>query len=116
VTYHAFEPAFSAWGFRVALARPSYESAVLTTRPDGFDLSSTGRGSVTTPAQYQPGQPVRAFISGSGAKTIDLVADSDGRVAVPVDLGPPSLLDEYPRALVLPVPKRTAHVTLTGLP
>jgi S-formylglutathione hydrolase FrmB len=116
VTYRAFEPTFSAWGFKVTLARPSYESAVLTARPDGFDLVGTGHGSMTTPPRFRSGQRVRAVTSGSGAKTVDLLAGTDGRVTVPVDLGPASQLDEYPLGSILPVPKQTAHVTLTGLP
>lgn len=115
IAHVAFEPAFSVWGFDVKLERPVYESAELITRPDGFDLTGTGPGTVTTPARYAPGQRVRAAITGSGAKTVDLVAAVNGRVTVPVDLGAPSPLAEYPRATIKRVAKRTTHVTLTPL-
>jgi S-formylglutathione hydrolase FrmB len=116
VSYLAFEPAFAAWGFQVLLARAVYESALLDIRPDGFDLTGSGRGAVTTAARYRPGQTVRAAITGRGATKLDVVADGDGRVTVPVDLGPPNVVDEYPAAALIPARKSTVHVVLTPVP
>jgi len=117
VDHVAFEPAFSVWGFDVTLTRPVLEASTLTVRPDGFDLTGTGSGSVTTPARFAPGAVVRATVaSSSGAVTSDLLADADGRVLVPVDLGPASVLDEYPLATVVPTPRRTVHVELVPQP
>jgi S-formylglutathione hydrolase FrmB len=112
----AFEPSFSAWGHDVALDRPVYESATLSVRSDGFDLTGTGAATVTTPGHYAPGQRVKATItSAAGARqVVRLRAGADGRVAVPVSLGAPSAVDEYPLALLLPRAKQSVHVRLRG--
>jgi hypothetical protein len=69
------------------------ETTRLAVRPGGFRLTGTGRGRVLTPPSYAPGSTVRA----SGPRgDVELVADGAGRLAVPVDLGPPSLVPEYP--------------------
>jgi S-formylglutathione hydrolase FrmB len=115
VDHVAFEPAYSVWGHDVALDRSVYERSRLTVRPDGFALRGSGRGAVVTPARFDPGQTVRATVATNGGPPAlsELRADATGRVTVPVDLGPASLVDEYPLALVLPPAATTVDVTLT---
>jgi S-formylglutathione hydrolase FrmB len=112
VEHVAYEPAFEVWNHHVELDRPVYEASTIAIRPDGFSLTGTGTGTVKTPARYATGQTVVATVTGSGAGTIELLAGPDGRVEVPVSLGPASVVDEYPAARLLPVAKRTASVTL----
>lgn len=101
VDHLAFEPAFSVWGHDVALARTNLESTVLSVHPDGFGIRGSGSGTVTTPDRYRPGTRVRAtaVVAGTGSgptsPSIDLVVGADGRVVVPVDLGPANELDEH---------------------
>ncbi len=105
VEHLAYEPSFSVWEHDVDLARATYEPTVLGVRPDGFDLRGHGAGTVTSPARYLPGTTVLATTTGAGARTVELVADAEGRVAVPVDLGAPSLVPGLE-------PPGTAHVTI----
>jgi S-formylglutathione hydrolase FrmB len=114
VEHVAFEPAFSAWGYDVVLDRPVLETAVLATRRRGFELTGTGQARVTTPAEFRPGQPVWARVTSSidPLDVVELVAGADGRVTVPVDLGPPSTVDEYPLGNPLSNPPVTARVHL----
>jgi len=92
-----------------------YERSRLTVRPDGFALRGSGRGTIVTPARFDPGQTVRASVATNGGAPAvsELRADPQGRVTVPVDLGPASLVDEYPLALVLPPAATTVDVALT---
>jgi diacylglycerol O-acyltransferase/trehalose O-mycolyltransferase len=114
VDHVAFEPVFSVWGYDVSLARPALETTVLSVRPDGFSLRGSGRGTVTTPVRYAPGQSVHASISSNGRTTtnVALVADGRGRVAVPVDLGPANTLDQYALGVALPRGQVAVDVTL----
>jgi S-formylglutathione hydrolase FrmB len=118
VDHVAFEPRFRVWGFDVALDRPVLEAANLSVRPDGFDLRGSGTGTVTTPARYAPGQQVRATTTGDAGAvgTLVLVADAGGRVAVPVDLGPANVVDEFPLANAVPARQSMARVTLEAIP
>ncbi len=89
VDHLAYESTFSVWGFDVSLNRSSLEATVLSVRPDGFGLSGSGAGVVTTPPSYSPGEAVLATSTtvGGPTTTVTLLADPAGRVAVPVDLG-----------------------------
>jgi S-formylglutathione hydrolase FrmB len=86
----AYEPTFAAWGWEVALDRPCLEPARLALAPDGFALTGSGRGTVTTAPLFTPSSTVRVH---SAATTWDHEADADGRVVVPVDLGPAATVD-----------------------
>ncbi len=112
VEHVAFEPTYKVWGHDVALDRPVLERSTLAVRPDGFALTGSGAGTVTTPPRYEPAQTVLAH---RGAGVQELTADAHGRVVVPVDLGPASLLDEYPLASVLPPSRVTVDVTLEAI-
>ena len=116
VTHLAFEPTFSAWGFAVALDRSALEETVLSVRPDGFGLRGSGRGTVTSPPRFAPGEQVHATGTSSAGAAIDqqLVADDGGRVVVPVDLGPANALDEYLAGVALPRAQVAIDVTLEG--
>jgi S-formylglutathione hydrolase FrmB len=118
VDHVAFEPRFHVWGFDVALDRPVLETATLSARPDGFDLRGSGAGTVTTPAHYRPGQPIRVTVTNGAAAPVTsvLAAGTDGRVSVSVDLGPANPTDQYPLASVAPVTQQTVHVQLDALP
>jgi hypothetical protein len=74
----------------VALERPCLEPARLDLEPDGFALTGSGRGTVTTAPMFTPASTVR--VHGAGT-TWDHEADADGRVVVAVDLGPPATVD-----------------------
>jgi diacylglycerol O-acyltransferase/trehalose O-mycolyltransferase len=98
VQHVAFEPAYAVWGWDVALHRPVLEVSRLTVDSAGFKLLGTGRGTVRTPGRFRPGTKVTASITDvrAGRASVTLLADADGRVAVPVDLGEPSMRDQYP--------------------
>ena len=117
VDHLAFEPQFRVWGFHVSLDRPVLEAATLSIRPDGFDLQGSGTGTVTTPVRFQPGQTVRVTSTGKGSPvTTVLTANGDGRLAVPVDLGPANATDQYPFAALVPTRQQTVRVTLEAIP
>lgn len=118
VEHLALEPSFSVWGHDVGLDRTVYESADLHVRSDGFGLTATGRGTVASPPRYEPSQVVLAhLVPGDGeARTIELVADDDGRVTVPVDLGPASLTPEHPLGAIVAPQRRHVDVTLVPVP
>ena len=90
VTHLAFEPSFTAWGWHVALDRPSKEPTTLAVDGDGFTLRGSGRGAVTSDDRFVPGAAVRVEID---ATTTERRADGTGRVTVEVDLGPANPLD-----------------------
>lgn len=118
VEHLALEPSFSVWGHDVSLDRTVLESADLVVRPDGFALTATGRGTVSSPARYAPGQRVVAHVESSGGEVavLELVADHRGRVTVPVDLGPPSVLPEHPAGGVAPPQRERVDVRLVPVP
>jgi len=118
VEHLAFEPAFSAWGYDVALERPALERAWLTVSPHGFSLRGTGQGVVVTPPRFAPGQRVRvvAWNEVGEFPLRALRARADGRLVVPVDLGPASTVDEFARPPEDPPRFRTVHVALRPLP
>jgi S-formylglutathione hydrolase FrmB len=90
VSHVAFEPAFEAWGWRVDLDRPCLEPSLLTVDADGFALTGSGRGRVTTDGRFAPHAPVSVTTDGVRQERS---ADAIGRVTVDVDLGPPNLVD-----------------------
>jgi diacylglycerol O-acyltransferase/trehalose O-mycolyltransferase len=98
VQHVAFEPAYTVWGWDVSLNRPVLEVSRLTVDSAGFQLLGTGRGTVRTPGRFAPGTKVIASIADDRAEraSLTLFADADGRVTVPVDLGEPSMRDQYP--------------------
>lgn len=112
VQHVAFEPAYTVWGWDVALNRPVLEVSRLTVGPAGFKLFGTGRGTVRTPGRFAPGARVIAsFADGrAGRASITLFADADGRVTVPVDLGEPSSRDQYPATSPATTPASTEVV------
>jgi len=69
---------------------------------------------VTTAARYAPGQHVIVTVTAAGRPpaSADLVAGSDGRVVVPVDLGPANLTDQYVLGNAVPTNQVKVHVTM----
>jgi S-formylglutathione hydrolase FrmB len=112
VTHLAYEPVFSAWGWEVALDRPCLEPATLELRPDGFALTGSGRGTVTTAPTFTPSSTVRVHSAGT---TWDHRADADGRVVVPVDLGAPGAVDVDDREGGGELVEVTVDIHLAGL-
>lgn len=97
IEHVSLEPSFSAWGFDVVLDRPVYETAHLSVRPHLFALTGTGAATVTTPARFAPEQEVEILVESSiGPQQLVLTAGPDGRLVVPLDLGPASTVDEHP--------------------
>lgn len=119
VTHVAFEPSYSVWGHDVALTRPGLERSSLTVGDDGFTLRGSGRGTVTTPARYAPGQVLQVASTSSdpriGDRTTTVVADATGRATVRVDLGTGLPTDEYPLGRLAGRPQWTVAVTLTPI-
>jgi S-formylglutathione hydrolase FrmB len=118
VEHVAFEPRFRVWGFDVDLDRPVLEAATLTVRPDGFDLQGSGTGAVTTPPRYTPGQRLRVTTTAGERAVVatELVATGDGRVTVPVDLGPANAVDQFPLGSAVPARQSTVQVRLEAIP
>ena len=90
LSYRAIEPAYSVWGWRVAVQRRALEfSSLRIDGRRGFSLSGSGSASVATPAVYRPGATYRvvARSAQSGTRRLDLKARG-GRLRIPVRLGP----------------------------
>lgn len=115
-SYRAIEPVFDVYGWHVALERPVLELAVLDVA-DGGNFSLTGSGSavVTTPASFRPHR--RYAVQVDGVPSV-VRADREGRLRVPVDLGPAHTAQQYTPAAdaqsALPGYFRTVAVQITG--
>lgn len=118
VDYRSLEPSFSAWGFDVALDRPVYETAILSVRRNRFSLTGTGAATVTTPPRFAPDEEVELVVESSlaGPQSLVLTAGPDGRLTVPLDLGPASTVDEYPEPPTGPPALVTAQVRFVPEP
>ena len=86
VTFTAVEPKYSVYGWQVAIDRPALEFSRLENATGaGFKLVGSGPAKVVTPPLYAPGSEHGVS---AGAKQTALTADGDGRLTIPVDLGP----------------------------
>ena len=105
VTYTSIEPRFGAYGWTVDLDRKVLEFATLSRAArDGFTVTGTGRGTVTTPPLFRP----RALYLVAGRRTR---ADAGGRLRASVDLGPADTVQEYTPAA--PAGRVTATVKIS---
>lgn len=88
--FTSIDPTYSVWGWDVAVDRPALEFSRLGgAGPDGFVLSGSGSAVVTTGPLFAPGSAVSVSVAdASGGATSSVVADGDGRLTVPVSLGP----------------------------
>ena len=96
LTYRSIEPAYSVWGFDVAVQRKALEfSSLRIAGRRGFSLSGSGSASVATPAVYRPGATYRVVATSaqSGTRRLDLRARR-GRLRIPVRLGPSNATQE----------------------
>jgi S-formylglutathione hydrolase FrmB len=97
VSYRSIEPAYTVYGWRVALARPALEfSALDGADRSGFVLRGSGRATVTTPALYRPGGRLLATIATRGARRRStVVANPQGRLTLNLTLGPGNPGQQY---------------------
>ena len=117
VTYTSIEPKYSAFGWTVSLKRTVTEfSTLMEASPHGFTLSGTGTATVTTPADYIPGATYGVTTAGeAGSATSRVVAAADGRLTLPVPLGPDNTYQEFtPQAQLVGESFDHATVTIAG--
>jgi hypothetical protein len=96
--YTSTDPTYTMYGWRVAMNRPALEfSRIADAGPRGFTLTGSGAARVTTaPNVFVPGHTVRVTVTdGRGTHRADAVADGNGRLTVPVSLGPGNPFQEY---------------------
>ena len=99
-SYSSIEPAYAIHGWRVEMQRKAVEfSALEVAGPDAFTVFGSGDAVVRTPRIGRRGARVRAAITVPGApdreRTVMLTAGADGRVSVPVRLGPANAFQQY---------------------
>jgi S-formylglutathione hydrolase FrmB len=93
ISYRSIAPSFTVFGWRVAMQREVVEFVRLgNASRSGFTLSGSGIGEVTTPAYYRSGARCTVSIDG---RALPLTADAQGRLSVPVDLGPSRSIQEF---------------------
>ncbi|WP_354701626.1 hypothetical protein DSM112329_01952 [Paraconexibacter sp. AEG42_29] len=108
-SFRAIEPRFAVWGWDVA-ADPARALEFLELRDAGRSgLTVTGSGAtrVTTPPFFP--RLTKVDVVTGGATTV-VRPDAAGRLAVPVDLGPPHAVQQYTRGA--PTASATAAVVL----
>lgn len=100
----SIDDTYSVWGWTVAIERPALEfSTLVAAGPDGFTLTGSGPATVTTGPTYEPGSAHTLTIADAdGERSVDVVADDDGRLTVEVSLGPANTAQQYsPEGTVL---------------
>lgn len=94
ITYTSAEPAYSVFGWEVAMHREVQElSTLVDAGPAGFELQGSGSATVLTPGVYRPGHSYRVTIR---SRVSVVRADRRGRLAIGVPLGPSDTVQEYP--------------------
>jgi S-formylglutathione hydrolase FrmB len=117
VTHAAVEPSYSVHGWDVRITRPAMEWSELSrASATGFTLRGSGAAVVRTPARWRPG--IRLVVTTtpeSGATTRTTVtAGPDGRITVPVPLGPGNPFQQYTApALATGTTIFSTHVVIT---
>jgi S-formylglutathione hydrolase FrmB len=97
-THAAVEPSYSLYGWDVALTRPAMEwSEIADASASGFTLRGSGSAVVRTAAAWRPGTrlAVTTTPDGGPAKTTNVTVGSDGRLTIPVPLGPGNAFQQY---------------------
>jgi S-formylglutathione hydrolase FrmB len=89
-TYTSIEASYDVWGWDVTIDRTAVEfSRLFDADASGFRLTGSGAAKVVTGPLFTAGQPVIASITDAdGVHDVPLTADGDGRLTVPVSLGP----------------------------
>jgi S-formylglutathione hydrolase FrmB len=95
--FDAIENVYQPYGWRVEMNRAVLEfSRLANAGPDGFSLSGSGHAVVTTAALFSPDATYGIKReSGADVETLELAADGDGRLTVPVPLGPANPYQQY---------------------
>jgi len=92
--YRSIAPAFSVYGYDVALDRPAREFLDLSdVSARGLTVQGSGAATITTAARYRPGHDYR--VSGAGGGDLTARADGAGRLRLTVDLGPAHQFEQY---------------------
>jgi hypothetical protein len=99
-SYTSIDPTYEMYGWTVTVDRPALEFSRLgDAGPVGLSLTGSGSARVRTAPEFSPGQPVAVTITdGAGTARSDMVADGQGRLTVPVSLGPGNPLQQYTAA------------------
>lgn len=91
ITYESIDKRWSQWGYSVSMDRVEDQtfSGIVGGTPRGFTFAGDGAATITTPADYRPGEALHLTVrvqSGSGwSRTVH--ADRSGRLTLRVDLG-----------------------------
>lgn len=90
VSYRSADPAWSQWGWDVAIDRPAREFGALhDADARGFALSGSGNARVVTPGAYEPGTTATVRLDSAAVdRAVEALADADGRLTIDVPLGP----------------------------
>jgi S-formylglutathione hydrolase FrmB len=118
VSYTSADPTWSAWGWTVQMERPAREFSTLGDADDqGFALSGSGAAKVLTPGVYEPGTKAAVtVVSATVDRTLDVVADRDGRLTIEVPLGPGNPSQAMtPEADLAGTKVFTTHATIAGV-
>lgn len=86
VRHTSAEPDYCVFGWHVRFARTSLEFSTLDAHVGGFTLAGSGTATVTTAPLFEPGGE---YWITAGERSRRLRADSTGRIAVALRLGPP---------------------------
>lgn len=119
VTYRSIDLYYEVFGWSVSLDRPAREfSELRNADASGFDLLGSGSAVVTTPAGYfSPGTPLTAELSSDDVPSTGIAAKADdqGRLQIPIELGPGNPYDEYSGdAAIAGTRVYAVHVKLPG--
>ncbi len=97
ITYTSADPAYSAFGWRVAMHRKLAEFSTLGgAGKGGFALRGSGSAMVITPARYERDRGYEIKIrSRAGTRSVLRRARHDRRLAIHVPLGPSNDVQEY---------------------
>jgi S-formylglutathione hydrolase FrmB len=88
---------YSAYGWHLTIARPALEFSELRfASPSGFELHGSGTAHVTTAGYYRAGQALAVGVRNLDGQTTQLLhADGNGRLSLPLILGPGNPYQEY---------------------
>lgn len=89
-SYTTSEPVYGQFDWKVSVQRTALEFSTLQTQGSaGFTLAGSGTATVTTPPVHAPGKPYAVTVSNTTTnQTTQVVADSSGRLVIPVPMGP----------------------------
>jgi len=92
-TYLSIDTVFSVYDWQVRIERTVLEFARLGEVSEaGFSLAGSGQAMVRTAGWYQPGRDYRVITDGQATT---LRSDVEGRLEIPVNLGPSRTIQQY---------------------